>query len=261
MFDFHMHSTVSFDGHDAPMTMALAAKAAGLREICFTDHIDDDPQGKILTQRFTKEAYAAAYDALEVPGLTIRRGLEFGMLPDNRASLEDCLSWRGYDFVLGSVHYAGGEDVYYPPYWAGKRLFEGERQYLEDTYACVLAHDGFDVLAHLTYISKARHNPAHTPVELAQHREIVDEILKVLVSKGKGLEINSSGVDRCGDFLPRAEFLRRFRELGGEIVTFGSDAHTASRVGQYAGEALELLRDIFGYVCTFEGRKPVFHKL
>ncbi len=261
MFDFHLHTTVSFDGHDDGRTMALAAKNAGLREICFTDHIDDDPAGLITDQCFDIATYSAAYDGLAVPGLTIRKGLEFGMLPDNRASIQRYLAARDFDFVLGSVHYAAGEDVYYPPYWDGRNLFQGEHQYLEDTLHCVQVHDDFDVLAHLTYISKARHNPAHTPVEYKAHREIVDEILKILVAKGKGMEINTSGVDRCGDFLPPEIFLRRFRELGGEIVTVGSDAHTAGRVGQYTDRACALAQEIFGYVCTFENRQPVFHRL
>ena len=75
------------------------------------------------------------------------------------------------------------------------------------------------------------------------------------------MEINSSGVDRVGEFLPSADFLRRFHELGGEIVTIGSDAHAADRVGQYHKEALEIEKDIFGHVCTFENRTPIFHKL
>lgn len=261
MFDFHMHSRVSCDSESIPLEMARAALAAGLKEICFTDHIDDDPKGKVLDQRFTPETYSQAYDALEVPGLTIRRGVEFGLLTDNQQSLKTCLGWRDFDFVLGSIHYAGGEDVYFPHYWEGKTLFEGEQIYLEDTYACVLAHDDFDVLGHLTYISKAFSNPAHTPVQLAQHREIVDEILKVLASKGKGMEINTSGVDCCGDFLPAADCFRRFKELGGEIVTMGSDAHTPDRVGQYMDRASAILKEIFGYVCTFQQRRPTFHKL
>ena len=66
---------------------------------------------------------------------------------------------------------------------------------------------------------------------------------------------------RSGVFLPEATFLRRFRELGGEIVTVGSDAHDKVRIGQYVPEALDFIKDIFGYVCTFENRKPIFHKL
>lgn len=261
MFDFHIHSVVSFDGHDSAQVIARAAAEAGLKEICFTDHVDDDPKGIITTQCFSLQEYARAYDTLEYPGLLIRRGLEFGMLPGNQSTIRSYLSQRDFDFVLGSVHYADDEDVYYPPYWEGKTLFEGERRYLENTLQCAREHDDFDVLAHLTYISKARHNPAHTPVDYRAHREVVDEILKVLVSKGKGMEINTIGVDRSGDFLPPREYLLRFRELGGELVTVGSDAHRANRVGQYSDRACQILKEIFGYVCTFEGRQPIFHKL
>ena len=74
------------------------------------------------------------------------------------------------------------------------------------------------------------------------------------------MEVNTSGMDRVGEFLPSKAFLKRFRELGGEIVTVGSDAHNADRVGQYTKEAIEMVKDIFGYVCTFENRKPIFHK-
>jgi histidinol-phosphatase (PHP family) len=116
-------------------------------------------------------------------------------------------------------------------------------------------------LGHLTYVCKSVHNPSHGPVPLAEHRELTDEILKLLVKKGKGLEVNTSGVDRAGAFLPDASFLRRFRELGGQIVTVGSDAHDPSRVGQYAPQAMQMLQDIFGHVCTYENRQPVFHKL
>ena len=84
MFDYHMHTRVSFDGHDTGIQMAQAAKAAGLKEICFTDHLDYDPLGKMGIMAFDTDVYNAEYDALEVPGLKIRRGMEFGMTVDNR---------------------------------------------------------------------------------------------------------------------------------------------------------------------------------
>ena len=89
-----------------------------------------------------------------------------------------------------------------------------------------------------------------------------DEKLQILADAAKyDVACTSSGVDRAGAFLPSADYLRRFKELGGEIVTLGSDAHDPSRVGQYAPQALTILEDIFGHVCTFEKRNPVFHKL
>ena len=168
---------------------------------------------------------------------------------------------RHFDFVLGSVHFVNEQDIYYKEFWQNKTVEQAVALFLEETLKCVEHHDGYDVLGHLSYICKARAHPDPKPLYYRDHREIVDEIMKILVRKGKGMEINTSGVDRCGDFLPTEEFFRRFKELGGEIVTIGSDAHNAERVGQYSGRACQMMKDIFGYVCTFEDRKPIFHKL
>ena len=261
MFDFHMHTRVSFDGHDTGLAMAEAAKNAGLQEICFTDHLDYDPLEQMGVMAFDTDVYRAEYDGLSVEGLTIRRGMEFGMTADNRERLQKDLERYPFDFVLGSIHFVDDLDVYFEPFWADKSVFQAERRYLEATLECVKIHDDFDVLAHLTYIAKTHAHPAPRVVPYGEHRELVDEILKELVRKGKGLEMNTSGVDRCGGFLPTADYFLRSRELGGEIVTIGSDAHRCDRVGQYSKDACQILREIFGYVCTFEGRKPVFHKL
>ena len=261
MFDYHMHSRVSFDGHHTGRAMAEAALAAGLKEICFTDHLDYDPLGQMGKLDFDTEAYNAEYDHLELPGLKIRRGAEFGMDIHNLEQFQKDLQRRHFDYVLGSVHFVDDLDVYYEGYWRGKTVFQAERRYLEATLDTVRLHNDFDVLAHLTYIGKTKCHPAPRAVPYEEHRELIDEILRVVAAKGKGLEMNSSGVDRCGGFLPTIDYFRRFQELGGEIVTIGSDAHTSDRVGQYANDACMLLKDVFGYVCTFEDRKPIFHKL
>ena len=261
MFDFHMHSRVSFDGHASGLEMALAAKNAGLKEICFTDHLDYDPSGRMQNIAFDTAVYNAEYDSLHVDGLTIRRGAEFGMTPDNQARFRTDIQRRPFDFVLGSVHFVDGVDVYFSEFFEGKTALQAQRRYLEATLECVRAHEDYDVLAHRTFISKAGGNPDPRPIRYEDHRALLDEILKTLAARGKGLELNTSGMDRCGDYLPPAEYFARFRELGGRIVTVGSDAHTPSRVGQYSREACTLLKDIFGYVCTFQGREPLFHTL
>lgn len=261
MFDFHVHSRVSFDGHDTGEELARVALDVGLKEICFTDHMDYDPFAKKQFMIFSEEEYRREYDHLELPGLKIRRGVELGMNSDNLEFLRESAKAYPYDFVLGSVHFVDGLDVYLEPYWKGKTMEEAERRYLEETLLCVQRNEDFDVLAHLNFVSKAQANPAPRPLPYARHREIVDEILRTLAAKGKGMEMNTSGVDRCGGYIPTADFFRRFRELGGEIVTVGSDAHRCNRVGQYCGEAAAILQDIFGYVCTFENRTPIFHKL
>ncbi len=261
MFDFHMHSTVSFDAHGTAEEMVRAAQENGLREICFTDHVDYELGVEKQLMVFDTNAYNAAYDHLSASGLKIRRGMEFGLKEYNAPQLSLDLQRRPFDFVLGSVHFVDEMDVYFTPWWEGKTIAQAERRFLEQTLRCVEHHSEFDVLAHLTFLSKARAHPAPRPISYADNRELVDEILRTLVKKGKGLELNTSGMDKCGEYLPGLDYFRRFKELGGEIVTIGSDAHGPERVGQYTREACKLLGEVFGYVCTFENRQPIFHKV
>ena len=257
MYDYHMHSTVSFDGHDSGLDMALAAAKRGLKEICFTDHIDYTPEMDMV---FDTAVYNAEYDHLEVPGLLIRRGLEFGLTPDNPGQLKEDLNRRHFDFVLGSVHLVDGVDVYLEPYWADKTYEEAIRLHLERTLESVRVHEDYDVLGHLTFISKCGANPRKELLRYEDHKAIMDEILVELVRRGKGMELNTSGIDRCGGPLPTLDYFQRFYELGGKIVTVGSDAHDTGRAGQYTHEMTAELKKIFGYVCTFENRQPIFHR-
>lgn len=261
MFDFHMHSRVSFDGRDTAWNMAQAACKAGLKEICFTDHMDYDPLDPAHDLCFEISDYNREYGDLAVSDIVIRYGFEFGMLPDNREQFQKDLNRRDWDFIIGSVHFVDGLDVYFPQYWENKTSYQAILRSFEETLACVQNHDDFDVLGHLTYLGKCGANPEKTPILYKDYRELIDEIFKVLVCKGKGIECNTSGLDRCGDYLPGFAFLRRFKELGGEIVTVGSDAHHSDRVGQYCYEVCREVTDIFGYVCTYGERKPMFHTL
>ena len=257
MYDYHMHSRVSFDGQDTGLAMALAAKERGLREICFTDHIDYTPDMDMV---FDTAVYNAEYDDLQVPGLLIRRGMEFGLTPDNAAQLKADLLRRHFDFVIGSVHLVDGVDIYMEPYWADKDYDTAIRLNLETTLEAVRAHEDYDVLGHLTYISKCGANPRKELLRYDDHKVIMDEILRELVKRGKGMELNTSGIDRCGGSLPTLDYFQRFYELGGKIVTVGSDSHDVARAGQYTHEMVAQLKKIFGYVCTFEDRRPIFHK-
>lgn len=261
MFDFHLHSGVSFDSQESAEKIVEAAVKAGMKEICFTDHLDYEEVPTGIKVWFETDEYNAAYDHLCHKDLKIRKGFEFGMLPDNQQTFLDDLQRRHFDFIIGSVHFADGVDIFYEEFWKGRTPQAAELSYFERILTCVKAHDSFDVLGHITYIGKVLNNPNLRAVPLEEYRELVDEIFRVVIQKGKGIEVNTSGFDRCGAFLPDEAYLRRFKELGGEIVTVGSDAHSFGRVGQYCHEACRLVSDIFGYVCTFEDRKPIFHKI
>lgn len=261
MFDYHIHTSVSFDSEENAADALAAARSAGLKEICFTDHYDFHFEREGAHDLFTKESYDEAYANLSLPGISVKRGVEFGLTDWNAPQLRALVREYDFDFVLGSVHYADGYDPYMKEYWLGKTQKEAYLGYLERTLECVKAHTDFDVLGHINYVCKSPNNPTRSPLLYKDYSEICDEIMRELVKRGKGMEINTSGYDRVGQFLPSADFLYRFRELGGEIVTVGSDAHAKDRIGQYSTEALAILRDIFGYVCTFDKRTPIFHKL
>ncbi len=261
MFDYHIHSHVSFDSKCPPEEYLRAAKNAGLQEICFTDHYDFNDIFREKQDLFTIDAYRSAYDGLKSNKVTVRRGVEFGLTPWNQPELKDLLNAYDFDFIMGSVHYAGGYDPYGKEFWLHNGMDTAFEKYLLQTLECVKVHEDFDVLGHLNYVCKSAHNPTKKPLYYADYLDICDEIMKILVQKGKGMEINTSGVDRVGDFLPSLDFLKRFKELGGEIVTVGSDSHNSDRIGQYIDKALSMAKEVFGHVCTFDKRNPIFHKL
>jgi histidinol-phosphatase (PHP family) len=232
-----------------------------LKEICFTDHFDYNSEKEGHHDLFTIEDYNKAYGDLKSESVKIRNGVEFGLTTWNRRELAELLNKRHFDFVLGSVHYVGGTDPYFEGFWDGISFSEAVEKYLLQTLKCVKEHDDFDVLGHITYVCKSVHNPTKGNAPYSSVSDITDEILKIVIEKGKGIEVNTSGVDRIGDFLPSYEYVKRFFELGGEIITVGSDSHDKIRVGQYINDAVGMISEFSSYVCTFENRRPVFHKI
>ena len=261
MFDYHLHTSVSFDSESSSLDMAKRAKDIGLREICFTDHCDYNSDKTKKHYPIDLSEYDNAYSDLVVPGLKIKRGFEFGLTDWNRAELDAMLEKRSFDFVIGSVHFVDGFDPYDREYWIGKTEREAYLGYLERILECIKIHDRFNVLGHLTYVSRSIYNPTKNLLEYGDYREICDEIFRTLIKKDKGIEINTSAVNSLGVLLPSYDFVSRFRELGGRIITVGSDAHSPERVGQHIDKALALAKEVFGYVCTFENLEPKFHML
>lgn len=261
MFDFHLHSNVSFDSTEEAVEIVRAAEMLNLEEICFTDHYDYNSEKNKHHDLFTIEKYNAAYGNLVSDKIKIRRGIEAGLTAWNQAEINEFLSEGDFDFVIGSIHYVGGFDPYYKEFWDDMTFKDAIDKYMEQTLKCVKTHDNFDVLGHLTYVCKSAYNPTKSGISYNEISEFTDQIFRILIQKGKGIEINTSGVDRIGDYLPTIDFVKRFRELGGEIITVGSDSHDRNRVGQYVNDVLSMIRDVFPYVCTFEKRRPIFHKI
>lgn len=276
--DYHVHSAFSFDCKESMETQIERAIAMGLDEICFTDHVDygvrkDWGEPGPVGERNGKPKRNVDYPRYfaELAGMkerygdriTVRRGLELGVQRHTvRRTEELCERCRGeLDFTLLSVHQVDDLEFYPPEYMAGRPQDEYNLGYYEELLAVAKAFDGYCVLAHLDVMR--RYDPAgEYPFEPT--RDVVAEILRTAIQKGKGIELNTASWRyQLEDIQPRREILRLYRDLGGEILTIGSDAHRAERVGGNLDEARAILRGELGfrYFCTYERGKPQFHEL
>jgi len=264
MFDLHLHTSVSYDSKELPKNMIDRARELGLKGICFTDHFDLMHGEETPYMTFTAEDFHKAYDGIKDKDLEILRGCELGLT--DKESQKRFLALEkscGFDYVIGSMHrdLTLGYGCYSKEYWEGKTALQVFDMYLENLLALLKENSNFDCLGHMTFAAKSPHNLAHERLLYKNHADVCDEIFKELINRGKGMEINTSGYSRVGEFLPSKDFLLRYKELGGEIITAGSDAHSAPKLGYMIGEATALAKDVFGYVCTFKQRKPIFHKI
>ena len=228
--DAHVHTAFSTDSDASVKDMLEAALKKGMDAVCITDHLD----------------------------------LDFPYYED----LGDAETYRGllkehpFDFVIGSVHLVKGRDPYYREAFGKTGDKELYRAAFEETLENVKATDAFDVLGHVDYVVRYGKGQAREYSYL-EYADILDEILRTVVGKGKGIEINTAGI-RYGlqFFNPHPDILRRFRELGGEIVTVGSDAHKPEDVAGEFGRAAGVLSGCgFRYYAEFEAGKPIFKKL
>ncbi len=260
--DFHLHSSFSGDSDTAPAQIVHAALQRGLCAICFTDHYDADYPCENVCFELDTEAYYSQISELQsaYTGKTvIRFGVELGLQPHLGALYRSYVKQYPFDFVIGSTHLVDGMDPYYPSFWDGCRPETVIRKFLEVTLENIRNFDEFDVYGHLDYI--IRYVPdGNRHFSYKTYGDVTDEILKLLISRGKGIEVNTGGYKSgLGCPNPCPEILRRYRELGGEIITMGSDAHTPEFTGSHMQEAQEILRLCgFRYFTLFQERKPEF---
>ncbi len=164
-----------------------------------------------------------------------------------------------FDFVIGSSHVVHGVDPYYPVYYEGRTEDEGYREYFESILENVNTNADFDVYGHLDYV--VRYGPnKNTNYSYKKYADIIDEILRILIVKGKGIEINTGGFKAgLGHPNPCEDILLRYKELGGEIITIGADAHVPEYVGYEFDKAMTILKNAgFRYYNVFTKRKSNF---
>ena len=259
--DYHVHSEYSHDSITPMERQAKQALKLGLSELCFTDHMDyyygEDCSRYFAEISRVKNDFAGR--------ITIRAGWEFGLQSHTITDFEGLYSRYSeeLDFVLLSIHYVDDLELWGHQYQSGKSQAEYTFGYYDELLRIVQNYHDYSVLAHVDLIARYDVKKGISPYPFAKIRDVAAAILETAISDGKGIELNTSSW-RYGltDTTPSMEILKLYRELGGEILTLGSDAHNPDYVGAHFDEGREILR-ILGYrtFCTFEKMTPTFHTL
>jgi histidinol-phosphatase (PHP family) len=259
MTDYHLHTQFSPDGADNLTAYVACSLAKGVTEFCVTDHIEFSPlehtAGDFPLRAYRAAAEAARSGLLDKP--VIRLGFELGEPHMDTKLVRRVIEEISPDFLLGSVHWAAGLPV-------GHQLFavmpepDAYREYFVEVRRMV-DNAEFDVLGHLDLVKRDGYD-VFGPFESSRYFDYIEPILKALISDGRGIEVNTSGYSKpCGEPHPGLPVLKRYFELGGRVVTIGSDSHRATNIANHFDRAVRLLRSAgFTEYTLFEQRKPRF---
>lgn len=270
LFDNHNHSQFSFDGKRSSIEgCAHEAISKGLSGIAFTDHCDFFvPAMKAQYENLVPEVFDVAPQQAEIDRvqglvgegrLKILKGIEVGMHEDHHEDIRAMLSDNSFDQVIASVHYLDGIDPFYGGYYEDKDWKTAYGHYLETIYKEMTWLGDFDIMGHFDYVVRYAPYP-ETCLRYRDFSDILDEMLRHLIHEGKALEINTKSYqDYKGRLVSLdTEVLERYREMGGEIISLGSDSHDPSRVGHNFTYFAELFKSMgFRWTAHYEKRKLV----
>ncbi|MCX4304236.1 MAG: histidinol-phosphatase HisJ family protein [Acetatifactor sp.] len=267
--DFHLHSAHSGDS-DAPMEeMILSGISLGLDSMCFTEHMDlefpDSPEDPGSIFLLDPEPYLREFTHLKDKyreKIRLLFGVELGLQPQVANANAAFVRSYDFDFVIGSTHVCNGKDPCCPSFFQGRSEQDAFREYFESILKNIQTFSDFDVCGHLDYAIRYAPNMDRNYCG-ADYQDIMDAILKLLLEKGKGIELNTGGIKKgMKEFHPCTFILKRYRELGGEVITLGSDSHDTAHIAHAFEPAAELLKESgFDYYTVFEKRTPKFVRL
>lgn len=271
--DSHVHTDFSSDSEESLERMLTQAVNSGLTSICITDHMDYDfpDLGNGMTFVFEPEPYLAALAEARkhFPNLEIRQGVELGLKESALPQAVSLVKNYPFDFVIGSTHLVDNKDPYYESFWEGYEEPDGIRRYYESILQNLSLGFDFDVYGHLDYI--LRYTPTMRRLGddtaakdryleqcASRYIDIIEEILRLLITQGRGIELNTAGWKyELGHPHPHEKILARYRELSGEIISVGSDAHRAEHLAFSFERVPALLSQCgFRYYTEFSNRKP-----
>lgn len=256
--DYHTHSILSMDGRVPLAVMAEHALEAGIRELCLTDHFDLlDENARRKYDYDWPAALKQFHETLpRFEGrLKLKLGLEYGMGHIDPPVSDKVLAQPELDFVIGSIHnlspQQGGTDLFFMDFstpQACDRVLDDYFTSMEE----LVQTDYYDSLGHIIYPLRYMNGL----VTIHPYLDRVSEMLRTVIARGKGIEVNTYRGRTVADWRP---VLERYKALGGELLTVGSDAHDPLHAGLGIPQTYDLLRELgFRAVCAYEKRKPSF---
>ncbi|MDR0222109.1 MAG: PHP domain-containing protein [Oscillospiraceae bacterium] len=260
-FDTHTHTTIS-DGSGSPGEMFAAAAAAGASVVAVTDHLDMDVHLSDNRGDMSGAGDAGAYERLAEAKRGNRAavkaliGVELGQAHRFPEEAGEWLDGHAYDFVLGSCHAVRGYEDFYRLDRRGLDVEAALRRYFGELLE-LCEWGKFDALAHMTYPMR------YVGGDIKNHKAAVDAVFRAMIKNEIALEVNTHDIGkRNGKLSPEFPEIKRYRDLGGRLVTVGSDAHRVEAVGNGVSAGIgALLSAGFGECAYYEGRKAKFIKI
>lgn len=263
LYDCHTHTKFSYDGTFEMSEMIESAINKNLSEIYFTEHLDcGDCYEPLDFDSYSKTVLKLKNDYKYK--IKIKFGVEFGLQPELDSYFKSISEMYDFDLIIGSTHMVEKMDLYYHKQDFFKELSQMNAylRYFEEVLKSINECAEFDVYGHLDYVIRYG-DFEDKRLEYKTFQEILDEILTTLIKKGKGIEINTSGYRYgLGCSHPNFEIIKRYKELNGQILTVGSDAHSPEHIFYEFPNVFNLLKELgFKYITTFNNRKPEFIKI
>lgn len=266
LFDMHTHSQNSHDSICPVKDTALAAIKNNISAFAVTDHCDiefytesDIPTCIKNSIKETEEASILFKDKVK-----ILKGIEIGEGIWNKKYTDEIINSCKYDVIIGSVH-AARYKQYLNPYsiidFSKMDIKEIENYlslYFEDVLSTV-KEVPCDIMAHLTCPLRYITGKYNIKIDMTKYKNKIFEILKYIINNSIAMEINTSSVStthRC--FMPDEWIIKKFKDMGGYLVTLGSDSHIAQNVGKDFDKAILLLKNYgFENYYYYENRKSI----
>jgi histidinol-phosphatase (PHP family) len=256
IMDYHHHTNHSFDSNAQMLDVCKKAIENDIQEICFTEHFSVNPlaptYGHINFDHYLSEIRSCQEQFHT--HLTIKAGIELCEPHLLKDQYDVTLKPLNLDFILGSVHNLNNQKLRLA---LKKHSLEAYTHYFNELYQMVSASD-IDIIAHFDLMKRYAYKE-HGLYDYHEYQEIIELILKKAIDRNIGMEINTSGL-RTGlrQTMPSIEIIQLYKDLGGEILTIGSDSHSADSVGANLPEALSLVKDCgFNYIYKFNKRMPI----